>query len=89
MDDLAERANCSNSTVRDFEAVRREPHRNRLATIRQALEVAGIVFTSEGTTKAGIVGPVAATATDTKVNEKKAPGRTGRSGDTKRRKTKA
>lgn len=57
MDDLAGRANCSNSTVRDFEAGRREPHRNRLATIRQALEAAGIVFSQSGT-KAGIAGPV-------------------------------
>jgi transcriptional regulator with XRE-family HTH domain len=88
MDDLATRANCSNSTVRDFEAARREPHRNRLATIRQALEVAGIVFSSDGA-KAGIVGPVAVALPETKVNEKKTPGRAGRSGGTKRRKTKA
>jgi transcriptional regulator with XRE-family HTH domain len=57
MDDLAERANCSNSTVRDFEAGRREPHRNRLAAIRQALELAGIVFTGQpGDEMMGIAG---------------------------------
>src|SRR6476620_9381997 len=83
MDDLAARANCSNSTVRDFEAARREPHRNRLATIRQALEMAGIVFTSDGPTKAGIVGPLApAPSVPDKVTEKKTPGRKARSGGT-------
>lgn len=44
MDDLAGRANVSSSTVRDFEAHRRQPHKNRLAQIRQALEVEGIIF---------------------------------------------
>ena len=59
MDGLASRANCSNSTIRDYEAGRREPHRNRLASIRQALEMAGIVFAGDdGADKAGIAGPV-------------------------------
>jgi len=56
MDDLAMRANCSNSTVRDFEAGRREPHKNRLSGIRQALEAAGIVFTGESPGMVGIAG---------------------------------
>ena len=56
MDDLAGRANCSNSTIRDYEAGRREPHRNRLATIRQALELAGIVFSGEPGGMLGIAG---------------------------------
>jgi len=58
MDELASAANCSNSTVRDFEAGRREPHRNRLATIRQALEQAGIVFSEVENGKASIAGAV-------------------------------
>ena len=56
MDDLAARANCSNSTIRDYEAGRREPHRNRLATIRQALEAAGIVFSGEPGGMLGVAG---------------------------------
>lgn len=58
MDELATAANCSNSTVRDFEAGRREPHRNRLATIRQALEQAGIVFSEVENGKASIAATV-------------------------------
>ncbi len=57
MDNLASKASCSNSTVRDFEAGRREPHRNRLATIRQALEQAGIVFTGDSGGMLGLAGP--------------------------------
>jgi transcriptional regulator with XRE-family HTH domain len=83
MDDLAGRANCSNSTVRDFEAGRREPHRNRLATIRQALELAGIVF-SEAGNKAGIAGPVQVPSPKKEKTTEKPPGRK-RSGGNKRR----
>lgn len=57
MDDLAGKANVSNSTIRDFEAGRREPHRNRLAVMRQALEAAGIIFTGKPSDDtAGIAG---------------------------------
>src|SRR6185312_13764540 len=88
MDDLATRANCSNSTIRDFEAGRREPHRNRLATIRQALEMAGIVFTESGD-KAGVVGPLANARGDeprAAFVEKGAPvGRSRKPKDAKRR----
>lgn len=59
MDDLAKLANCSNSTIRDFEAARRVPHKNRLGPIRQALEIAGIVFTGDdGAATMGIAGPI-------------------------------
>jgi hypothetical protein len=57
MDELAAKASVSNSTIRDFEAGRREPHKNRLATIRQALETAGMVFTGkDGDESWGIAG---------------------------------
>jgi transcriptional regulator with XRE-family HTH domain len=87
MDDLAARANCSNSTIRDFEAHRREPHRNRLATIRQALEVAGIVFSiSASGDTASVSGPVRPSVRMTEDRPKrKPPGRTGRSGGNKRK----
>jgi hypothetical protein len=77
MDDLATHANCSNSTIRDFEAHRRQPHKNRLTAIRQALEIAGMIFYEEpakGT--AGVSGPVEAIAKEAK---KKPPGRVRRS----------
>jgi transcriptional regulator with XRE-family HTH domain len=87
MDDLAQRANCSNSTIRNFEAHRREPHRNRLAGIRQALEVAGIVFSMNGTGDiAAVSGPVQKAAAQAAAEpEKKPPGRTRRSGGSKRK----
>jgi transcriptional regulator with XRE-family HTH domain len=44
MEALATKANVSPSTIRDFEAGRRAPHRNRLTQIRQALEIEGFVF---------------------------------------------
>jgi ribosome-binding protein aMBF1 (putative translation factor) len=44
MDDLAKRAHLSASTVRDFEAGRREPIFNNLRAIKFALEAEGIAF---------------------------------------------
>lgn len=82
MDDLAARANCSNSTVRDFEAHRREPHRNRLATIRQALEQAGIVFSETANGKASVAGPVRESAPEP---ETKPPGPKARPSGNKRK----
>lgn len=86
MDDLAARANCSNSTIRDFEARRRQPHQNRLTAIRQALEVAGMVFgmAVDGHT-ATVAGPVLPPVEAAKPVEKKPPGRVIRSGGTKRK----
>jgi transcriptional regulator with XRE-family HTH domain len=82
MDELAAKANCSNSTIRDFEARRREPHRNRLGLIRQALEVAGIVFSvNDKGDMASISGPVKPIV----AAEKEPPARTGRAGGNKRR----
>jgi transcriptional regulator with XRE-family HTH domain len=52
-DRLAEVARVSNSTVRDFEAGRRRPHRKHLAAIRAALEAAGVEFTLAGDAGAG------------------------------------
>jgi transcriptional regulator with XRE-family HTH domain len=67
MDELARRANCSNSTIRDFEAHRRMPHKNRLAAIRQALEVAGIGFDGDPLrNRATVSGPVRAVAEEVK-----------------------
>jgi hypothetical protein len=86
MDELAAKANCSNSTIRDFEARRREPHKNRLAAIRQALEEAGIVFSiSASGDTASISGPVKPPLGAAVELDKKTPGRTNRSGGTKRK----
>lgn len=45
-EDLAQKANVSLSTVRDFEKDRREPIANNIEAIEQALVDAGIEFTS-------------------------------------------
>ncbi|NIA69645.1 helix-turn-helix transcriptional regulator [Pelagibius litoralis] len=42
--DLAEAAGISNQTIVDFERGARQPHRNNLAALQSALEVAGVVF---------------------------------------------
>jgi transcriptional regulator with XRE-family HTH domain len=44
---LAEGANVSLSTVKDFEAGRRAPHSKNLDAIRAALEAAGVQFIEE------------------------------------------
>ncbi|MCK8787998.1 helix-turn-helix transcriptional regulator [Roseomonas sp. NAR14] len=46
--DLAQRAQVSLSTVRDFEAGRRQPMRNNLDAMQRALEGAGVAFTNGG-----------------------------------------
>ncbi|MGB7126610.1 MAG: helix-turn-helix transcriptional regulator [Methylovirgula sp.] len=47
-DDLASAARVGNSTIRDFEAGRREPIANNLTAIQAALEKRGIVFVDDG-----------------------------------------
>lgn len=44
---LADAANLSESTIRDFEKGRRTPSVNNLAAIRRALEEAGVIFIAE------------------------------------------
>jgi DNA-binding XRE family transcriptional regulator len=43
---LAQRANVSRNVIVDFEKGRRTPMANNLATIRAALEAAGVEFTN-------------------------------------------
>jgi len=47
--DLADAANVSLSTVRDFEKGRRDPISNNLNAIRAAFEQAGLTFTNGDT----------------------------------------
>jgi len=49
-DQLAKAANVGVSTVRDFEAGRRDPTRNNLAAMKVALEGGGIAFSEDGQT---------------------------------------
>ena len=53
-DALAKAASVGVSTVRDFEAHRRDPTRNNLAAMRAALESGGIAFV-ETDTECGLV----------------------------------
>lgn len=52
--DLADAATVSRTTVVDFERGVRIPHRNNLAAIRRAFEVAGIEFIPENGGGAGL-----------------------------------
>lgn len=52
--DLAERAQVSNSTIRNFEAGRSTPIANNLTAIRRALEDAGVEFIPENGGGAGV-----------------------------------
>lgn len=51
---LAEAANVSLSTVRDFEKGRRVPIANNLNAIRTALETAGVVFIDQNGNGPGV-----------------------------------
>ena len=53
-DQLASVAQVGNSTVRDFEAGRRQPHPRSLNAIRAALEAAGVEFIAENGNGAGV-----------------------------------
>jgi ribosome-binding protein aMBF1 (putative translation factor) len=53
-DDLAQHANVSNSTVRDFEKGRRTPIGNNLQAIERALTDAGVQLLSEEDRAVGI-----------------------------------
>jgi DNA-binding transcriptional regulator YiaG len=55
-DALAKSANVGVSTVRDFEAGRREPTRNNLAAMKAALEKGGIAFV-DADNQLGIAAP--------------------------------
>ncbi|MFT8246606.1 helix-turn-helix domain-containing protein [Roseomonas sp. BN140053] len=45
--DLAENARVSLSTVRDFEAGRRQPMRQNIEAMQRALEGVGVIFVAE------------------------------------------
>lgn len=51
---LAQQANLSESTIRDFEKDRRLPSVNNLAAIRRALEDAGVEFIGRNGGGAGV-----------------------------------
>jgi len=70
MNDLAARAEVSNSTIRDFEAGRRVPIANNMTAMRRALEAEGmeLVFDKVGR-GTGIAGPIS-----NRVEEKRPPG---------------
>ncbi|RUW19901.1 helix-turn-helix transcriptional regulator [Mesorhizobium sp. M4B.F.Ca.ET.013.02.1.1] len=51
---LAKAAGVSLSTVRDFEAGRRNPIANNMAAIRAALEAAGVILIDENDQGAGV-----------------------------------
>jgi transcriptional regulator with XRE-family HTH domain len=51
---LAEAANVSLSTVKDFEAGRRTPYRQSLVAIREALEAAGVIFIEQNGAGPGV-----------------------------------
>ena len=68
-DDLATKAQVSNSTVRDFEARRRMPIANNLTAIRRALEAGGIELVFADGQPTGIAGPV-----QNGIEEKRPPG---------------
>lgn len=51
---LADAAGVSLSTVKDFEAGRRQPVPNNLTAIRAALEAAGVEFIAENGGGAGV-----------------------------------
>src|SRR6476661_3989516 len=55
-DALAKAANVGVSTVRDFEAGRREPTRNNLTAMQAALESGGIAFVDDDKQQ-GVVAP--------------------------------
>ena len=55
-DALARTANVGVSTVRDFEAGRRDPTRNNLAAMQAALESGGVSFVDNGTER-GVMAP--------------------------------
>jgi transcriptional regulator with XRE-family HTH domain len=53
-EDLAQKANVALSTIRDFEKDRREPISNNIESMQQALEAAGIEFTSAALEAPGV-----------------------------------